>query len=287
MTGIDETPDALEAPVEAVKRAPLTFIIPTRPNPGEVLRYTLRSIAACEPSASVWLAGSFPDWVNPDTVGHVETVEDGGKFGGIAAAFNAVLAHPDVPDVWIRCDDDTVLFRPLPDPMPLYARVIPIGEFVDSLKEPDPKRYPDHNAYVQGMRSQRRILNEWGYSDESPCFDSHTPMMFDSRVLADMFARLAAEHPAHPVGHFRTLYGNVAGGPWETLPDPKLLRPQQRFQGDELFGSTWPQSWTGRAGQQIRDRYPVMCIMERHGPEVPSRYRHARKYSRPVAADPR
>jgi len=280
MTEPDATPDA---PVEAVERAPLTFVIPTRPQPGEVLRYTLRSIAVCEPSASVWLAGSFPDWVDPDTVGHIATVEGGGKFGGIAAAFNAVLQHPDLPDTWIRCDDDTVLFRPLPDPMPLWARVILIGEFVDALKEADPRRYPDHNAYVQGMRSQRRILNSWGFSDDSPCFDSHTPMMFHSGVLADMFGRLEAEHPEHPPGHFRSLYGNVHGGWWVPAPDPKLLRPQQRFD-DQLFGSTWPQSWGGRPGRQIRERYPDVCKFEKLGPVEASRYRYrAGKYSRPVA----
>lgn len=286
MTDTPETPDVSEKPKE--KREPFTFIIPTRPQPGEVLRYTLRSIWAHHPDATVWLAGSFPGWVDSDRVGHIQTDETGGKFGGIHAAFTAVLAHPEVAPEWVRCDDDTVLFAPLPRGFPAYARVQRIGEFVDALKEADPKRYPDHNAYVQGMQSQRRILNSWGYGDESPCFDSHTPMRFRSETLSAVFGRLEAEHPDHPPGHFRSIYGNVSGDAWVELTDPKLLRPQQRFSDDQLFGSTWRPSWGGRPGKQIRERYSDLTPFERLGPVEASRYRHrAGKYSRPVETNSR
>lgn len=233
-----------------------------RPTP-DYLTWTLRSIDKNLPHTNVVLVGALPKWVDPAAVTHVPTLQGVHKFVNIGVNLQAALDHPDVTDQFTWFNDDMYILRPV-DQVPLMHRET-IGAFCERLNTHRHRaaHSTDHVAFVKGMQSQRWILRKWGFTDDEPCTDMHTPIPIDKARCVDVLARAQQTAPEHQLGHFRALYG--AGLPSQHLKDPKPSRKDFRVT-DETYLSTYVSTWKdGLVGQHIRALFPTPSKYEKKG----------------------
>lgn len=231
----------------------LDVVVPVREEPAnESLRYALRSWAAHLPHRRVWTVGHRHRWL-ADEVGHIPTVQDGGKFANTTAAVRAACAHPDVSDPFVLADDDMFTMRPLPGGMPVLHRGLVV----------DVERYYEARGpavYLRGMRETRQLLEELGHP--SPLsYELHVPLPVGKAGMVDALDR--ARYLGLP--HKRTLYGVLAGIGGEQAEDVKVRHRAPRGYGPEdRFLSTMPDSFTnGHVGKFIRARFPEPSPYER------------------------
>jgi hypothetical protein len=211
-----------------------------RPSP-DPLVWSLRTMAYHYPVDRVYIAGGLPRALDPNMVHHLPTAQRGHKWGNLAENLRAIVAS-DIGDTFIYMNDDFFVVADV-DSIPLMDRG-PLDAYCETLRE---RGGADHQEFVVGMRAQRDLLRQWGYIDP-PCTDLHAPQPTDKARMAELLERVARDHPDHPVGHWRALYG--AGLDSVTIRDPKHR--------GEITGTYWsssPQSWRDTEGQWIRDRY--------------------------------
>lgn len=197
----------------------------------------------------VILVGSLPDWAHPGEVELIPTYQVYGKFWNIGINLLAVLAS-DVSDQFIWLNDDFFLLHTL-DTIPLTNKG-PWDAVVENLGEPNGTK--EHQEYVRGFRSQRDILRTWRFDTSTePCTDLHTPFPVHKDRMVDVLTRVRREHPEHPVGHFRGLYG--AGLQSSYMADVKIKHSERLPEADWWTVSTSLTSWNGVCGEFLRDTF--------------------------------
>lgn len=225
----------------------------------DILRYTLRSIAECIPHRNVWVVGFAPSWLS-DEVRTIVTTQDGKKFDNIGKNLLAFLAHPEPADDVLFYNDDMICLEPI-ESVPLMATGT-VDRRCDGLRV---ICNPNHDAFVEGMLSQREILRAEGYDTSvTPCYDGHFPLQLDRAALLRRVVQVQGDHPKHPVGHFKMLtVPLLAGQITMYVTDPKIKGLDTSIPEGRLWVSTYAQSWRGRVGYQIRARFPNPCRYER------------------------
>ena len=232
-----------------------------RPDPDH-LRWSIRSVAANLPHSEIVIVGVLPDWVDPETVTHIPTVQGRRKFENIGVNLHAALDVFRGETIhWFN--DDFYVLSPVTE-VPLIDRG-PMGPFCQSLRKHKAagSYSTDHDDYLRGMEGQRQILRSWGFDDDTPCVDLHVPIPVDVDRCVDILERTTAANPGHPHGHFRMLYG--AGLPSVRSKDVKYSSKSKRIDNwPSPFISTFLAVWQrGVAGAQLRERFPTPSPYEK------------------------
>lgn len=225
------------------------IVIPVRegkPDAPESLRYVLRSLHANAPDHTPVVVGHRPAWYVGE---HIPTVQTGDKHGNIGV--NLETAAREMEGFWLYSDDTYLLHPATPA---VWAR----PESVEHLLERTPAI-----PWRKTFKTQRDLLARWGFDvDTLPCSDSHHPMLIDSAILTDLFARVRKGAPHHPLGSFKALYG--AGRHTEVGDDPKILQVHRSIPEGATYLSTTVTTFTqGQAGRELRARFPNPSPYER------------------------
>ncbi|WP_237310034.1 hypothetical protein [Streptomyces sp. AMCC400023] len=233
----------------------LDIVVPVREEPAnESLRYALRSWAAHLPHRRVWTVGHRHRWLT-DEVGHIPTVQSGGKFANTDLGVRAACAHPEVSDPFLLADDDMFTMRPLPGGMPVLHR----GLVVDVERHYEAR---GSGVYLRGMRETRALLAGLGHTAPLS-YELHVPLAVGKATMLNALWR--GRHL--DVLHKRTLYGVIAGIGGEQVEDVKIRHRAPRGYGPaDTFLSTMPDSFVhGHVGKFIRAAFPLPSPYERHG----------------------
>lgn len=216
--------------------------------PDDELRYSLRSLKNL-PHGRVFLIGGRPAWA--DNITHIVPEPGITKYKDAAANIRAACESDLVSDPFILMNDDFFVMRPI-DQVPVLNR----GRSVDVEADYE-ARYP-RSAYLTGMRATRQHLESLGYHDPLS-FALHVPIVVHKQMLLKAMD-LGAEFP---VWHIRTAYGALAMLEGETIQDVKVNQIYRSIP-DSVFVSTSDRVFTGgKAGRQIRSRFPRIGPYER------------------------
>jgi hypothetical protein len=219
------------------------------------LRYSLRSVAANLPGATVWITGYKPSWVTG--VEHIDIKQlSSQKHQNSLRNQRAALTHPELSDPFAFMNDDFFVMKPLPD-----VPVTNWGLMDDVIEREGMRRLG--TTYHRSMIATREILRHLGYP-KPVSYALHTPLVTHK---APMLAAMDAHnHPDYWVQH-ASIYGNVHGLGGETYAhDIKIYSTYGELPAwvrEATFLSTSDISFLrGAIGGYIRERFPDPCRFE-------------------------
>lgn len=235
-----------------------TLVYPVGHGRGDLLRYSLRSVAYAAPAElpHIVLVGECPDYINRDAVVFLESSQAYGPFVNTWVAWQRVALElgPD-PDFWWMNDDFFVTCPALGDAL-IDAHRGPLDAFCAAL---DGK--PGVGPWRRRARAAWGLLRANGY-DSPMSWEAHRPMRasgLDVMRAAEALKRYGMK--GADVAQ-RTLIATLAGRAGEHLHDPKT---DERTAGavDVPLVSTGPRAWAGPIGEDIRGRFPNPSPWER------------------------
>lgn len=236
------------------------LVIPLRAAPDREpssIRYVLRALTI--PHRQVVLVGGCPDWINPDTILHLPTVQDSDPWTNVGRALTTILASDQVADDFVWLADDVHQMHPGAG-VQLSARLRPLDTYVAQLGSGNGSAY--QRGYADGVRAQRDMLRAWGYDTATlPNGCCHWPMPTTKTHLAATLDRIRGHDRRHPLGHFKAVHS--ADLDPTLIRDCKLVGAADRVRPDWPWVSTSATSWRGAAGQIIRRRHPNPSRYER------------------------
>jgi len=222
-------------------------------NPGEELRYSLRSAAAHANVDRVTIIGDAPSWLkyakvipgNPTADAHVNSVA------------NAHIAARNFKDEFILCNDDFYWLKDAPVVYPRWffrTMTSHMGLYSDPRSAHWKKLYMDTTKYLTYKQVPM-----------PKSFELHIPMPVQGAELDRILTMSAADpHLAGP-GLWRSLYGNLA-------PSLRNVRAMQRddvklhsikaLSPDQDFLST-DEKTAKDLLQMLRDRFPERSPWEK------------------------
>ena len=218
------------------------------------LRYALRSWDANYRGSlrDVWVVGDVPDWF---TGAKMPLPPRARKFENARQSITTYVNHPGAADAVILAMDDIFLIEPV-DRLPL----IHLGPAKTN------STYADHQThradYAVAMRNTTDWLIEHGHPDPL-AYIGHTPVHLDTaRVRAFL-----ADYPDHLLlePYMMTVVAGIGlpgrrGGNAKCKSDDNL---DHKLSLDIPYLSSNPDTWTGRLGDVIREKYPTPCRWER------------------------
>lgn len=229
---------------------PPAVVIPVREaREHETLRYTLRSWAAAG-AERVVLIGGRPSWYRGE---HHRTTQRVGVrhqwLTNLAAAFTVATRMSDDLIWW--SNDDILPLAPVTE-LPTFARSIGWAEYLTEWADRPQGTYS--RLFVDGMRSQLAVLQSWGWEGDD-ITDTHMPHPMNPHLLGEVMARVVRDHPRHPLGQMRGIYGALhPHGGIVRVRDPKIMS-HAAVDTDLGWVSTCSASWRSRAGLWIRRHY--------------------------------
>lgn len=204
----------------------------------EELRYSLRS-ATNLPHGRVWIVGPrLPAWAaGVDFIPTTEAPRTA-KWANILAALEVACDSNEVADRFIYANDDFFVLDPVGGVLPYHR-----GPLTEARGA---------GSYGQGFAATERVLRDLGMRSRLRNYEAHVPMLFDRKLLAATLARVT-DRPR--CLHYRTLYGNLRGVGGAQIADVKIYDPRESLPSGP-YASTNPSSWSGKAGAEIRRRFP-------------------------------
>lgn len=234
------------------------LVYPVGPARGELLRYSLRSVAANIDGRAlprIVVIGELPDYIDPGTVEYLPGVGGRGPFAAVWAAWRAAARHLDGAGTWWWWNDDFFLTGPAATGL-IQAHRGSLDQFI--------KRLEGRGNYaawrVRAARSAY-VLDAEGICDPL-CWEAHRPLRTTSADV-DAAAEALARHRLDGARvAVRTLIGGLAAYTGADLPDPKTESANGVFHYPIM--STGPRAWSGHVGEQLRGRYDTPSPWERH-----------------------
>lgn len=236
-----------------------TLVYPVGHGRGDLLRYSLRSVARTADGADlpdIILVGECPDYINPAAVTFLASSQAFGPFVNVWVAWQRAAAHLGADaEFWWMNDDFFMTAESLDDAL-IDAHRGPLDAFCASL---------DGKAGVGPWR--RRARASWGLlqahgKTDVMSWETHRPMR---AAGADVFRAAAALKRYGIKGADvaqRTLIASLADREGEHLLDPKT---DERGPGTwhAPLTSTGPRAWAGPIGDDIRSWFGEPSPWER------------------------
>lgn len=206
------------------------------------LRYSLRTLQHVVHDR-VWIVGHLPNWVR--NVGHVLADDPYKKARNIAEKMRAAVNHPEISDQFIYYNDDFFSLQPAPIPVRhrgLADTARPAGLMGSDLGLNDSRKWTFWH-----------LRNTWGVDPVISYDLVHVPMVVDKGLMAGFLDDARKVKLFSP--QVRSLYGNRAGIGGSKGGNAKVGKA-----GDPIKESVWVStnvnSWSGKAGDVIRARFP-------------------------------
>lgn len=175
-----------------------------RPGDNEELRYSLRSLENHSDVDEVTVVGGYPDWLNVELV----RVLPGNPYAykQLNGIHNMETAIRETPGDFVVFNDDFMVLKDLPDPLPYYHK-FGLTNHIAQVKS---------NALESHQRREMMVkMNLFLKSHGVPTpnsFETHIPMRINGERLSELIEKYrewAVEEPGTPL-MWRTLYGNHA-----------------------------------------------------------------------------
>ena len=221
----------------------MDIVIPVGPNPGEELRYCLRSVAAHLPHGRVWLVGEAPGWV--EGVEHIPTAQSGNAWQNVKAAMRAVCEHPEVSDPFVLFNDDFYVMEPVAS-----VPVMHLGPLAEVPRGASP-------GHVRCLQSTREFLVSHGVT-EPLSYEVHAPMVV---VKAGMWATLDLIGPNHLIRE-RSVYGNLGRLGGVRVDDVKVRGRDDRIPVGPFLSTSDRAFGLFQVGRHVRASFPAACRYE-------------------------
>lgn len=223
------------------------LVKPNRTN--DMLRYSLRSVAAHLPHADVVLAGYNPAWAQG--VRYLPVHQTRTEHKNQVKILRTVCADTAVEDTFVLMNDDFFAMEPGP-PVVLGCQ----GLLAD-LGERGGVTWRT-GWYGQALANTRDILYGWGVHDPLAYDCVHQPMPVHREVMGEALYRAGTRSVLH-----RSLYGNLVPG-GEEVGDAKTRAGTGGRPGPWL--SMDGPSWHGAAGRAVREQFTAPCRFEGFAP---------------------
>jgi hypothetical protein len=235
-----------------------TLVYPVGHGRGDLLRYSLRSVAHAAPAElpDVVLVGECPDYINPAAVTYLASSQAFGPFVNVWVAWQRTAAALGADTEWWWMNDDFFITSTNLDDALIDAHRGPLDAFCAAL---DGK--PGVGPWRRRARAAGGLLAAQGYASPMS-WEAHRPMRAsgqDVRWAAAVLKRYGMK--GADVAQ-RTLIATMGAREGVHLADPKT---DERGEGpiDDLLASTGSRAWAGPIGERIRSWFPNPSPWER------------------------
>jgi hypothetical protein len=202
----------------------------------------------------VVIAGeSLPHWIDPGTVTFLPVPFQAHKREHSGRNLDAILAS-DISEEFLWLNDDFFILEDREE-FPIWSSGRTLRAHIEFLEAEKGKPTSNGRVYVDGLRDQLELLEEWGYPDP-PSLEIHTPLPLRKSIIAPLLERARSSRPQLEAGFFRCLY-YASGLPIEQLSDDvKIYGHKEPIPNGAEIVSSSPVSWNvGELGKQIRKQY--------------------------------
>lgn len=206
------------------------------------LKYSLRSLEANYPHATVWIVGYKPPWVT-----NVEFIPGNQRALRANIYFNLLAAceHPGVGDDIVVFNDDFYITQPVGE-IPTYYRGT-LQAHIDKVRRPG-------HWWTESL-----ITTQQCFTGTPLSYELHTPFVASKQLMRETLEQFADVQPINPP-QWRTLYGNLHAIGGTPHPDPKAL---QRGPLNTPFHSTDDGSFLRHYRRPLHDLFPEPSRYER------------------------
>ena len=224
----------------------VVYILKNNP-PVDELRYSLRTVEKNFPFRKVWIFGGCPKEIKPDE--YVEILQTGGtKWEKSTNTLRAICCNNDVtPDFWLF-NDDFFIMKKVSD-LPYMIRGT-IAERVTDLRKKN-----GISRYSMNLEETAWVLQQAG--KETLDYALHVPMLINRAKALEVLDAF----PRCPM--FRCLYGNYWQLGGEVVKDVKIYNPNNEPDEDMGLLSTMEESFAGKTGDFIKERFTKPSRWER------------------------
>lgn len=235
-----------------------TLVYPVGHGRGDLLRYSLRSVAYAAPAElpDIVLVGECPDYIDRKAVTFLESSQAFGPFINTWVAWQRTVAHLGADtEFWWMNDDFFVTCPSLGDAL-IDAHRGPLDAYVSAL---------DGKAGVGPWRRRARaawgVLQAIGYR-EAMSWEAHRPMRAAGADVLNAAAALKRYGMKGGDVAQRTIIATIGNRTGKHLADPKT---DERGAGpiDDPLASVGPRAWAGPIGERIREWFPYPSPWER------------------------
>jgi hypothetical protein len=236
-----------------------TLVYPVGHGRGDLLRYSLRSVACASPAVlpDVVLVGECPDYINPAAVTYLASSQAFGPFVNVWVAWQRTAAALGADTEWWWMNDDFfVTAESLGDAL-IDAHRGPLDAFCAAL---DGK--PGVGPWRRRARATGGLLGAHGYVSPMS-WEAHRPMRAAGADVLRAAAALARYGMKGADVAQRTLIATIGGREGTHLADPKRDERGEDAWWFEPLTSTGPRAWAGPLGERIRYTFPNPSPWER------------------------
>lgn len=235
----------------------MTLIVyPCGPGRGDLLRYSLRSLAAAAGPVlpEVVLIGAIPSYIDPASLRMIPMVQQrSDQFANVWRAWE--VAGRLTEGEWWWFNDDFILGADLGRAL-TDAHRGPLQAFCDDLA-----RRRDVGMYRRRAQAALDVLRAEGY-DQPMNWEAHRPMRMRGGRGVWLAGDVCHRHGVAPDKvAVRTLIATLDGRDAPALPDLKNDHRTAVVTGPIV--SLGPRAWQGNHGRLIRQRYDTPSPWER------------------------
>lgn len=163
----------------------------------EELRFSLRSVVANMLHRKVWIVGHCPPWVTGVERIRLDPLAE--KFANQRQSLTAAVNHPGVSDVFVLMNDDMYVVEPVGFPLPCW-HLGPVDDYMAYVRSMKPE-----DDWVRAVEATA----DWFHSVN--CYETHIPLLFDKRKVADCLAGYPAGRPLTPAGLYYSAGSGIVG----------------------------------------------------------------------------
>lgn len=229
----------------------MDFVYICRDGENEELRYSIRSVLANYPEATIWVIGGKPSWY---TGNFINVPIRGSKYHNARRNLQVLVASPQIPEKFILMNDDFFIMKPVINLG--YFNSGPLINKINKYYEVNPR-----STYLGMLEKTYRGLKGLGF--ENPIdYELHVPMPMEKSKLAKVL-----QYPFL----WRSTYGNLYNVGGRTRRDVKIYSSElisNRLERTDLKNSPFLSSEDNSFGilldKIFRDKFPEKSPFEKY-----------------------
>lgn len=219
----------------------IVYILKPDAAPDE-LRYSLRSVEANFQFRKIWFYCGKPDGLEPDEyVAHIQT--GAAKWERVRSSLVEICKNNDITKKFWLFNDDFYVLKPTKSTKAFYNGVIR-----DHYLQIEERHGGRPSSYSIRLKECEAYLDAAGLTRLN--YALHVPMLVDRAKLLEVLEMF----PRCPM--VRNLYGNYAKVGGEYHQDVKIADPLADVDAGADYLSTSDQSFKGKAGAFLAERFP-------------------------------